>query len=69
MLSLDGAVTAATVSGASGQDGVALTLADGRTATVRFQQDAIGGTLAIRGGSGNVDATLSAGVQALPERE
>ncbi|MBL8619948.1 MAG: hypothetical protein JNK64_01565 [Myxococcales bacterium] len=69
VLSLDGAVTAATASGASGQDGVALTLADGRTATVRFAQAAIGGTLAIRGGGGDVDATLSAGVQALPERE
>ena len=39
------------------------------TATVRFAQAAIGGTLAIRGGGGDVDATLSAGVQALPERE
>ena len=58
-----------TASDASGQHGVALVLADGRTATVRFAQDAIGGTLAIRGGGGDVDATLRAGVEALPERE
>ena len=54
---------------AAGQHGVALTLADGRTATVRFAQDAIGGSLTIRGGGGDVDATLRAGVTALPERE
>ncbi|MBK9035828.1 MAG: hypothetical protein IPL61_32035 [Myxococcales bacterium] len=69
VVSLDGAVTAATAADAAGQDGVALTLADGRTATVRFSQDALGGTLAIRGGAGDVDATLRAGVTALPERE
>lgn len=69
VIGLDGAVTAATASDASGQHGVALTLADGRTATVRFAQDAIGGTLSIRGGAGDVDATLAAGQDALPERE
>ena len=69
VLALDGAATAVTASGASGADGVAITLADGRTATVRFAQGAIGGTLAITGGASNVNATLAAGVQALPERQ
>ena len=69
MIGLDGAVTTAVAADAGGQHGVALTLADGRTATVRFAQDAIGGSLTIRGGGGDVDATLRAGVTALPERE
>jgi hypothetical protein len=68
VVSVDGAVTAATSSPAGGDDGVALTLADGRTATVRFHPSAIGGSLSITGGSGpTVDATLSSGVATLPE--
>jgi hypothetical protein len=70
VLSIDGAVTAATSSPGSTQDGVQLTLADGRTATVRFNSGAIGGTLQVSAGGGApaIDETLAAGVQSLPER-
>ncbi len=69
VLWLDGAVGSATAAAAGGRDGVAITLADGRTATVRFDTGQVGGTLSISGGSGgNVDATLAPGVASLPER-
>lgn len=64
---LDGAVGSATASPDGGRDGVAITFADGRTATVRFDPAQIGGTLSIRGGSGDVDATLGTGVATVPE--
>ena len=57
----------ATSSPDGGRDGVAITFADGRTATVRFDTAQIGGTLSIRGGSGDIDATLAPGVATLPE--
>jgi len=69
VLSIDGAVASLTASPAGDADGVALTLADGRTATVRFTRSAPGGTLSIRGGSGDLDATLGTGVASLPELE
>ncbi|MEZ4403871.1 MAG: hypothetical protein R3B06_27860 [Kofleriaceae bacterium] len=70
VLAVDGAVTATTAAGASGQDGVTLTLAGGRTATVRFNQDAAGGSLTASGGAGpTIDATLAPGIAALPELE
>jgi hypothetical protein len=69
VISLDGAVTAATSSPMGNDDGVSITLADGRSAVVRFHQASIGGSLSITGGSGAaVDATLTSGVASLPER-
>ncbi len=64
VLALDGAVTSAS---ASGDAGVALQLADGRSATVTFGADATGGHLTISGGSPSADVGLSAGVSTLPE--
>ncbi len=69
VISIDGAVTSATSSPGSGQDGVSLALAGGRTATVRFSTSQIGGTLTITGGGADVDVTLAPGVAALPERQ
>jgi hypothetical protein len=55
---------AAAIAGASPQvEGAALTLADGRTASVTFLRDGIGGSLAIDG----KEITLGAGVDSLPE--
>jgi hypothetical protein len=69
VVSVDGAVSSATASPSGSDDGVAISLADGRTATVRFHQASIGGSLSITGGSGPaVNETLEAGVDALPER-
>jgi hypothetical protein len=48
---------------------VTITLADGRTATVRFNRDAIGGHLTVSGGAGSVDRDLGAGIADLPELE
>jgi hypothetical protein len=70
VVSVDGAVASATASPSGNDDGVAISLADGRTATVRFHQGSIGGSLSITGGSGPaVNETLEAGVEALPERQ
>jgi hypothetical protein len=69
VLWLDGAVGSATSSPDGGRDGVAITFADGRTATVRFDPAQLGGTLSIRGGGGDVDATLGRGIATLPELE
>jgi hypothetical protein len=60
VLALDGAVSSASTSGATG---VTLNLAGGGTVTVSFTRDSIGGTL-VRGG---VTTTLATGVDALPE--
>jgi hypothetical protein len=64
VLSIDGAVTAATRSDADGRVGVQITLADGRTATVRFGASGVDGRMTITGG---VDVALNAGVDQLPE--
>lgn len=70
VIALDGAATSATSSPSGSDDGVSISLADGRTATVRFHQASIGGSLSVTGGSGpSIDETLSPGVDALPERE
>jgi hypothetical protein len=69
VISLDGAATASTSSPMGSDDGVSITLGDGRTAVVRFHQTGIGGSLSITGGSGAaVNETLSAGIATLPER-
>jgi Heparinase II/III-like protein len=59
VLSLDGAVTSAVASGASG---VTLSLAGGGTATVSFQRDSVGATLTW----GGQTTALGAGVDQLP---
>ena len=69
VLSIGTTVTAATRSDADGRIGVAITFADGRSATVRFSPDQVGGTLELRAAGGAVQAseTLRPGVTALPE--
>ncbi|MCA9680223.1 MAG: hypothetical protein H6708_05135 [Kofleriaceae bacterium] len=62
VLAVDGSVTSSTASDAGSQHGVRLQLADGRTATVRFEDAAVGGTLEITGGSSPVSVTLGAGI-------
>jgi hypothetical protein len=64
VLWLDGAVGTVTRSDAGGKLGVAIGLAGGKTATVRFSPTGVDGTLAITGGP-SVD--LVPGVAALPE--
>lgn len=54
VLSLDGAVSAATRSDADGRTGVVLTFADGRSATVRFATSGVDGTLEVRAADGAV---------------
>jgi hypothetical protein len=49
VLSLDGAVTSAQATGDAARPGATVTLSDGRTVTVSFDRDAIGGTLTIDG--------------------
>lgn len=69
VLWLDGAVGSATLD-TGNPDGVIVNLTGGRTATVRFDPGAIGGSLSITGGAGpNVNETLGAGVDPIPERE
>ena len=60
VLAVDGAVTAST---ATGDSTVTLTLADGRTAVIAFNHDAVGATLTLAG----VATTLGSGVNALAE--
>ncbi|GAA3818741.1 heparinase II/III domain-containing protein [Nocardioides panacisoli] len=64
VLSVDGAVTSAVADPQGSQDGVTIGLASGVTATVRFERDDVGGTLALSDGS--YDAPLPTGVQQLP---
>ena len=54
VLGTDGSVTQAVRSDASGQTGAQITLAGGRTATVRFSTTGTGGTLEIRESNGTV---------------
>jgi hypothetical protein len=62
VLSIDGAVTAATRSDDGGRIGVRVELADGRTATARFGTDGVDGTLTITGGGAGVDVALAPGI-------
>jgi hypothetical protein len=67
VLSLDNDVTAATASNASGQRGVELTLSLGRSALVRFNETAWGGSVELRPSGGEVrNVTLDATVAELP---
>ncbi|HRC55143.1 MAG TPA: hypothetical protein PKU97_04425 [Kofleriaceae bacterium] len=59
----DGAVTNVTPSDAGGRQGVTVTLADGKVATVRFSTTAVSTTLEMTGG---VNVTLSNGIDELP---
>jgi len=67
VLSLGGAVTSAARSDAGGRIGAQISLADGRTATVRFGASGVDGTLEITGGATSVSETLTTGVDPLPE--
>ncbi|MBS1118752.1 MAG: Fibronectin type domain protein [Deltaproteobacteria bacterium] len=60
VLGVDGAITSATASGATG---VTVQLIDGRTVTVAFDRDQAGATLTING----VATTLAPGLATLPE--
>lgn len=62
VLSVDGAVTGVSDASQGGDDGVAISLAGGGTATVRFHQGSPGGTLTF----GSFDGALPAGVTAPP---
>jgi hypothetical protein len=68
VLSVDGAVAAATSDDSGSRLGVKLALADGRSATVRFESGTWGGTLQMHDGAGKVlvDARLRRGVAVLP---
>lgn len=68
VLSLDGAATAATASDAAGQRGVTVSLAGGRTATVRFNEAGVGGNVELRtGGAVTKSVGLDATIATLPE--
>lgn len=54
VVSLDGSVTTAVASNANGQTGTAITLADGRVVTLRFNQSGRGGTIEIKSAGGAV---------------
>lgn len=56
VLGTKGSVSAAVRSDAAGQTGVQITLADGRTATVRFANASGGGTIDVRSSTGAVQA-------------
>jgi hypothetical protein len=68
VVALDGAVTASQRDDDGTRLGVAIDLADGTTATVRFETHGVGGSLERRDGAGRVvlDADLRAGVAPLP---
>jgi hypothetical protein len=63
VLSVDGGATTVTATGTASQPGVTVQLEDGRTATVKFNRDSIGGTLTLDG----VTTTLAAVVSKLPQ--
>jgi hypothetical protein len=64
---IDGDVGSATLSDAGDQRGVALSFADGGTATVRFGGTGLGGSLTITRGGASTTTALAAGVDALPQ--
>jgi hypothetical protein len=67
VLSFGTAVTSATRGDAGGRQGVIISFADGRTATVRFSPTDVDGTLSISGPGGTTSVSLLPGVQAPPE--
>lgn len=68
VIGLDGAASLAERSDAPGQTGAAVTLADGRVVTVRFNQNSSGGTISIRSAGGGMleSGALPTSVQAPP---
>ena len=68
VVGLGGSVTGAVASNGVGQTGTTITLTDGRTVTVRFNQAAPGGTVEIRSAGGAIleSGPLPATVQAPP---
>ncbi len=67
VLWIDGDVGSATLSDAANQRGVALTFADGGTATVRFGAAGLGGSLQLTRTGASTTAALTAGVDTLPQ--
>ena len=69
VMGTNASVTAATRSDATGQTGAVITLADGRTVTVRFANTTTGGTLVITKADGTTQVTgsLPTGVATLPQ--
>lgn len=68
VMGLNGSVSQAVASNAAGQTGTIVTLADGRTVTLRFNRDSRGGAIEIRSAGGAVleSAALPTTVQAPP---
>ncbi|MDG2535465.1 hypothetical protein P6144_17520 [Sphingomonas sp. HITSZ_GF] len=68
VIGLDGAVAQAVAANAAGQTGTAITLADGRVVTLRFNQNSRGGTIEIKSAGGAVleSRALPTGVEAPP---
>lgn len=66
VIAVDGAVTSAVDAAQGTRDGVTLSLASGGTATIRFERDAVGGTMTLGGAAGSYDGPLPAGVETLP---
>jgi hypothetical protein len=68
VLSVDGTVTAVVADDAATRTGAIITFADGKTATVHFEIDAVGGDLELldSGGGTIVQAELPAAVEAFP---
>jgi hypothetical protein len=64
VLSVDGAVTSVADAGTGADDGVAVQLAGGGTATVRFHRATPGGSLTLTGNAGSFDGALPSGVTA-----
>jgi hypothetical protein len=62
VLSVDSAVTSVSDASQAGDDGVAIALANGGTATVRFHPGTPGGTLSLSGAAGTFDGPLPSGV-------
>ena len=63
VMAIDGSVTSTIAAGDASNPGATVTLADGRTVTVTFHRDSIGGSLTIEG----VTTALSAGIAAFSE--
>ncbi len=64
---IDGDVGSATVSDQGEQRGVALTFADGGTATVRFGGNSLGGSLQLTRAGASTTTMLAAGIDTLPQ--
>jgi hypothetical protein len=66
VLSVDSSVASVAAADTASSDGVTVTLAGGGTATVRFNRNAPGGTLALSGAAGSFNGALPSGVSVPP---